>query len=250
MSIPRRWVNRGLSDTLEEVCDDRSGRRTDHCPIKSSDYVADATPDAIPDSLPTDRVLANTDQEPSAIVHHAEQHLGAVMDRYTLSPGDHCGPQLIVLCSGSRLRGCLWDTPPLQVGTVFEGCLVVVVRWNHDRPEVHCGTQDGLQRGRRVGSLWSENGLIFASETGDPLDRRAVTALKFKPLLKRAGLPEIRFHDLRHTCATLLLTRNVNPKIVSEMLGHATIAITLDTYSHVLPNMRDAAAAAMEEALS
>ena len=59
-----------------------------------------------------------------------------------------------------------------------------------------------------------------------------------------------RFHDLRHTCATLLLTRNVNPKIVSEMRGHSTIAITLDTYSHVLPNMRDAAAAAMEEALS
>ena len=102
----------------------------------------------------------------------------------------------------------------------------------------------------RVGSLWSENGLIFASETGEPLDRRAVTKLKFKPLLKRAGLPEIRFHDLRHTCATLLLTRNVNPKIVSEMLGHSTIAITLDTYSHVLPNMRDQAAAAMEEALS
>jgi integrase len=102
----------------------------------------------------------------------------------------------------------------------------------------------------RIGSLWSENGLIFASETGEPLDRRTVTKLKFKPLLKRAGLPEIRFHDLRHTCATLLLTRNVNPKIVSEMLGHASIAITLDIYSHVLPNMRDQAAAAMEEALS
>jgi integrase len=105
----------------------------------------------------------------------------------------------------------------------------------------------------RVGSLWSPgdaDGLIFASETGEPLDRRAVTKQKFKPLLKRAGLPEIRFHDLRHTCATLLLTRNVNPKIVSEMLGHSTIAITLDTYSHVLPNMRNQAAAAMEEALS
>jgi integrase len=102
----------------------------------------------------------------------------------------------------------------------------------------------------RVGSLWQENGLIFASETGEPLDRRTVTKQKFKPLLKRAGLPEIRFHDLRHACATLLLTRNVNPMIVSEMLGHSTIAITLDTYSHVLPNMRDAAAAAMEEALS
>jgi hypothetical protein len=64
------------------------------------------------------------------------------------------------------------------------------------------------------GSLWSENGLIFATETGDPLDRRTVTTLKFKPLLKHVSLPEIRFHDLRHTCATLLLTQNVNPKIV------------------------------------
>jgi integrase len=102
----------------------------------------------------------------------------------------------------------------------------------------------------RVGSLWSENGLIFASETGEPINRHNLTRRSFKPLLKRAGLPEIRFHDLRHTCATLLLTRNVNPKIVSEKLGHSTIAITLDTYSHVLPNMRDQAAAAMEEALS
>lgn len=60
---------------------------------------------------------------------------------------------------------------------------------------------------------------------------------------------ETRFHDLRHTCATLLLSRNVNPKIVSEMLGHANIAITLDTYSHVLPDMQEKAAKALEEAL-
>ena len=66
----------------------------------------------------------------------------------------------------------------------------------------------------------------------------------------RAGLSaETRFHDLRHTCATLLLSRNVNPKIVSEMLGHANIAITLDTYSHVLPDMQEKAAKALEEAL-
>jgi integrase len=77
-----------------------------------------------------------------------------------------------------------------------------------------------------------------------------VTARRFKPLLKLAGLPQIRFHDLRHTCATLLLSENVNPKIVSEMLGHATIAITLDTYSHVLPTMQESAAQATEDALS
>jgi integrase len=71
----------------------------------------------------------------------------------------------------------------------------------------------------------------------------------WKPLLRRAGLPNIRFHDLRHTCATLLLTRGVHPKIVSEMLGHSSIAIALDTYSHVIPGMQEAAATAMEDVL-
>ncbi len=98
-------------------------------------------------------------------------------------------------------------------------------------------------------SLWEENGLIFASEIGKPLDRRSIIKYQFKKLLKCAGLPHIRFHDLRHTCATLLLGRNVNPKIVSEMLGHASIAITLDTYSHVLPNMQNEAGKALEDAL-
>ncbi len=65
----------------------------------------------------------------------------------------------------------------------------------------------------RAGGLWHENGLIFAPEVGEPLDRRYITTRRFKPLLKRAGLPKIRFHDLRHTCATLLLSKNVNPKI-------------------------------------
>jgi integrase len=60
-------------------------------------------------------------------------------------------------------------------------------------------------------------------------------------LLVKAGLPAIRFHDLRHTAATLLLLRGIHPKVVSEMLGHSTISMTLDIYSHVLPDMqRDA----------
>jgi len=72
----------------------------------------------------------------------------------------------------------------------------------------------------------------------------------FKPLLKRAGLPEIRFHDLRHTAATLLLSRGVHPKLVQELLGHATMTQTMDTYSHVLPGMGDQTANAMESALA
>ena len=68
------------------------------------------------------------------------------------------------------------------------------------------------------------------------------------PLPKLAGLPHFRFPDLRHTCATLLLPKNVNPKVISEMLGHSRIAINLDAYSHVVPNMQDSAARVLEEA--
>jgi integrase len=91
---------------------------------------------------------------------------------------------------------------------------------------------------------------MFASEVREPLNRRYITTHLFKPLLKDAGLPQLRFHALRHTCVTLLLSKNVTPKVVSETFGHATIAITLDTYSHVLPDMQDSAAKAMEDALS
>ena len=79
--------------------------------------------------------------------------------------------------------------------------------------------------------------------------RQDLITRSFKPLLRRTGLPDVRFHDLRHTCATLLLAKGVHVKFVQELLGHATISITLDTYSHVLPGMGDAAAGAMDEAL-
>ena len=72
----------------------------------------------------------------------------------------------------------------------------------------------------------------------------------FKTALQRVGLPKsTRFHDLRHTCATLLLKQGVNPKFVQELLGHADISLTLNVYSHVLPDMGDAAAGAMDAAL-
>ena len=67
--------------------------------------------------------------------------------------------------------------------------------------------------------------------------------------VRKDGLPDIRFHDLRRTCATLLLTKGVHPKVVSELLGHSSIAITLDTYSHVIPGLGDAPASAMKDAL-
>jgi integrase len=100
------------------------------------------------------------------------------------------------------------------------------------------------------GDDYQDQGLIFPSRKGTPMNARNLTARSFKPLLKRAGLPDIRLHDLRHTCATLMLCEGVHIKLVQELLGHATISITLDTYSHLLPGMGDEAAGAMERIFS
>ena len=96
---------------------------------------------------------------------------------------------------------------------------------------------------------YEDHGLIFTTQRGTAVNPENLVKLSFKPLLQKAGLPEIRFHDLRHTCATLLLGSGVHPKLVQELLGHATIAMTLDTYSHFLPSMGDQTARAREETL-
>lgn len=101
---------------------------------------------------------------------------------------------------------------------------------------------------------WEENDFVFANEIGRPIEATNLVSRSFQPLLRRAGLPRIRFHDLRHTAATLLLGGGeagggIHPKIVSEMLGHSSIAITLDIYSHVIPTMQRQAAAAMDALL-
>src|SRR5690606_20166790 len=83
--------------------------------------------------------------------------------------------------------------------------------------------------------------LVFTSRNGKPIEPRNLRDY-FANIIKKAGLPPIRFHDLRHTHATLLLQQGVHPKIVSERLGHASIRITLDTYSHVIPSMQKEAA--------
>jgi integrase len=101
-----------------------------------------------------------------------------------------------------------------------------------------------------LGDRYADEGLVFTTEVGTLINPSNLRQRSLAPLLKKAGLPHIRFHDLRHTCATLLFQSNVHPKFVQELLGHATIAITLDTYSHVMPGMGDATARAMQEALS
>lgn len=91
-------------------------------------------------------------------------------------------------------------------------------------------------------------GLVFTGQYGEPLESRAVLR-QFRELLERAGLPQIRFHDLRHSCASLLLAEKVPAKVVQSILGHSSYHLTMDTYSHVLPQLQEEAAAAQERIL-
>jgi integrase len=106
-----------------------------------------------------------------------------------------------------------------------------------------------LEERMQLAETYKDHGLVFSTSVGTPVNPENLVNRSFKPLLKKAGIPEIRFHNLRHTCATLLLSRGVHPKLVQELLGHATIAMTLDIYSHYLPSMGDQAAEAMGNAL-
>ena len=99
------------------------------------------------------------------------------------------------------------------------------------------------------GDKWQENDLVFPSKVGTPMDQRNVLRI-FKELLVKAGLPDMRFHDLRHTAATLMLQQGVHPKVVQERLGHSDISLTLNTYSHVLPAMQEEAAEALDSLIT
>lgn len=92
--------------------------------------------------------------------------------------------------------------------------------------------------------------LVFVAKRGGPIRESKFVGRYFKPLLSKAGLPNIRLYDLRHTAATLALAAGVSPKIISEQLGHASVAFTLDVYSHVLPHMQDAAAETVQALLA
>jgi integrase len=92
--------------------------------------------------------------------------------------------------------------------------------------------------------------LVFASQTGAPVDPSNLLARHYYPLLRRAGLPRLTFHALRDTAATLMLGSGTHIRIVAERLGHADPAVTLLVYSHVTPTMQREAAATMDLLLS
>ena len=105
-----------------------------------------------------------------------------------------------------------------------------------------------LEAKLKAGASWQEHDYVFCTLHGTHLGPNHVVE-EFKLLLKQAGLPDIRFHDLRHSAATLLLSLGIHPKVVQELLGHTQISITMDVYSHVLPGMQQDAMGKLNEAL-
>jgi integrase len=103
-----------------------------------------------------------------------------------------------------------------------------------------------LEQRAATGEAWKDEDLVFPNEYGMAMRGNHTLQCQFTPLLVKTGLPQMRFHDLRHTAATLLLLQGINPKVVSEKLGHSTVSMTLDSYSHVVPDMQRDAAAALD----
>jgi integrase len=116
-----------------------------------------------------------------------------------------------------------------------------------DLEELRTHRTQQLQERLLAGDRWkTDHDFVFTNELGGPMHMRNLAKRSFKPALKKAQLSDkFRPYDLRHTCATLLLLSGENVKVVSERLGHASVSITLDTYSHVLPTMQQSAARKM-----
>jgi integrase len=202
----------------------------------------------------------------------AQQFLAAAAD--AAADGDrYYALYVLALTTGMRegeLLGLHWQDVNLQTGTVQVRLGLQEAKGPHGRyilaePKTDYSKRtigltptalDALRAHRarlaeerlRLGEAWdSSHDLVFPNTFGGLMIPDNLTKRPFKALLKRAGLPDIRFHDLRHTAATLLLARGVNVKLVSELLGHADVTTTLRIYGHVLPHMHQAAVAIMEQ---
>jgi integrase len=166
---------------------------------------------------------------------------------------------VVLLTTGLRIgeaTGWRWEDVDLEGGTLYirqtvkrikgRGLVVGDTKTPRSRRLIELGQgtvaalrlhekRQALER-RIAGKEWNERGLVFTTLAGGPLDAGSVGHAKDRAL-EAAGLPHVRTHDLRHTTATYLLSRGVHPKIVQELLGHSSITLTMNTYSHVLPTL-------------
>jgi integrase len=118
------------------------------------------------------------------------------------------------------------------------------------RPEVVAALQRHRIRQKQqrlaAGAAWVERDLVFPNRRGLPMDASYLLRGEFHPFIARAGLPRMRLHDLRHTCATWLISRGTPIPTVAELLGHASAAITMQVYAHALPSGQEVALAAWD----
>ena len=171
----------------------------------------------------------------------------------------------VAIATGMRLGelfGLQWPDVDLKAGVIMVKRALVEVhgrlhllepktarsRRRIDLPQVSIAALE-KHRAAMVQNGWGDVPWVFCDSRGGPLRRSHFHKNVFKPLLVKADLPDIRFHDLRHTSATLLLSAGVHPKVVQERLGHSQISVTLDTYSHVLPTLQREAAGKLDQML-
>lgn len=180
---------------------------------------------------------------------------------------------VLALTTGMRqgeLLGLKWEDIDMGIGTlqvkrtiarlVGKGFTVSEPKTTKSRRRIHLTRMaiEALKQHRTrqqkarlaVGPAWNEQGWVFCNTMGGPIDARNMIRRSFRPILAKAELPMIRFHDLRHSAASLLLTLGVHAKVVQELLGHSQISVTLDTYSHVLPSLQEEAAHRLDTLLS
>lgn len=178
---------------------------------------------------------------------------------------------VLALATGVRQGELLrlsWRDVDLDAGTIsIRASLVPTARGlellepktarSRRRIEIEPRVVAALRRHRAVQEMercvaadgYQDRGLAFCSTVGTPLDRQHVTVRWFRPLLRSAGLPLVRWHDLRHSYASIALAQGVHPKVVQEALGHSTIAVTMDLYSHSVPSLGREASRTMGAAL-
>ena len=168
----------------------------------------------------------------------------------------------------AELLGLRWADVDLNgaVLSVRQQVYRLAGEWKYSEPKTAAGRRTVSLSGSAVEALrerrlaqnkerlraqtWEDNDLVFCNRVGNPIEKGNLLRRSFGPLLERAGLPHIRFHDLRHACASLLLAEGVHPKVVQERLGHASISTTMDTYSHVMPSLQADAAERMDRLLA
>lgn len=162
---------------------------------------------------------------------------------------------------GLRWQDCNFETNSMTIQRALQrqvgaGLVIVEPKTAGGRRTVHFPPETGtalndhrrrqLEERLAAGPAWTDGDLVFCQATGTPMDPSAASRY-LRSALDRAGLPRIRVHDCRHTCASYYLSKNVHPSVVQELLGHSSVMLTLSTYSHVTPALHREAVVHMSD---